>query len=218
MNRLLFGATIAALLIVVSVQEGCNTAPQASVERPLKVPTNIQVEATMSSTPITINITQQEYETALAQWQSHHIQDYEITLVDSSQMIIGGKMRLRFELNGAEPQLIEYIALGQDQPRDVPLDTLSADDKDHLQGLSVEEMFNLIGGLFSGKNAIPSSPASDYDIAFDPILGYPTHIYSRAFSPQGAPVTECCLSYEVLAVDILRTSTPGMPRTGNSGP
>jgi hypothetical protein len=220
MYRLLFRSAAAALLIGIILQQGCSSAAQPDNVQSLGVPTQLQATATVLPKPdeTVINFTQQEYENAVARWHAQNVLEYEITLIDSSRMVVGGKMRLRIRVDGGEPRLVEYARLSQDQPEIIPLDTLSTDDLEYLRGLSVEAMFDLLGRVFDGGLTAPSGPIFEYDVAFEPSLGYPTHVYSRIFSREGGlSPTECCLSYEVLDLKIIRGITPGMPKSGNPG-
>lgn len=197
-----------------TIQPVQTSSPSAQAQ--VQVSTALLSATTVAST---INITQQDYVNALARWQAQGVSEYEITLIDSSRMDIGGKMKLRIALDRGNPRLVEYTMLSQTRPQLVPLSTLSADELDHLRGLSVEAMFGVIGELFNGNPPGLTRPNFDYDIAFDPELGYPTHVYSRLFNPQnGVFISECCISYEVLDLNVLQRSVPGMPRTGNPEP
>jgi hypothetical protein len=163
-----------------------------------------------------VNVTQQDYQDALTKWRAQGIREYEITLIDSTAMGKGGKLRLRIRVEGTGPRVMSYTDLNSYQPQVIPLESLGADDLAHLRDLSVEAMFSLIRDLFNGKRTNPTDPVSEYDIAFDATLGYPIHVYSRIVSRDGnLSPTECCISYEVVSLTIFESTTPGMPKSGH---
>lgn len=220
-----FGTTVYLLLLVVLLC-GCRSAARESSQTgalQAQVPT---VQEQTSNHPgrragpadPTLNITQQEYENALAKWQSYGVVEYEITFADSTYMGRGGNVKLRFKINRGKPTLVAYTDLNKDKPQVVPLTTLVKDDLEFLRGRSVEEMFRLIGMLFKEQPPTSLAFGNDYEVAFDSTLGYPLHVHSRVFTSQQTSVTDCCISYEVLSLRIIERSTPGMPKTGYLNP
>ena len=83
-----------------------------------------------------------------------------------------GKVRLHIKIQNGEPQVVGYTNLNGKQPQVIPLNTLSSYDRDLLQALSVERLFQLAGSVFTNEAAVPAGYNVYYNIAFDPILGY----------------------------------------------
>ena len=224
MNKRSLGVILSYLLLCIVVLHSCNTQTTSQTGKPqaLTIPAQQSGSATVLSARVEprTNVTQQQYENALAKWYARAVLEYEITLIDSSAMGMGGKLRLHIKADSNEPRLVSYTDLNYDQPQIIPLETLTEDELDYLRGLSVEKMFRLLGMLFTGELANTSGLTVYYDVEFDPTLGYPIRVHSRAFPQGGAAVTDCCISYEVLSLRVLTsaTSVPGMPRTGNRSP
>jgi hypothetical protein len=165
-----------------------------------------------------INITEEEYENALARWRARGIEEYEITLIDATRMGGGGRLSLHIRVENGEPILVSYTDLNGEQPRAISLDTLDAGDLAFLRERSVEGSFSLIGGVFSETYSGSGNVISEYRIAFDKELGYASRVHSRLLLREGGIMpTECCIHYDVISVKVLKSNTPGMPRAGNPG-
>ncbi len=172
-------------------------------------------QSTPAKPSIDINVSQEEYQDALARWRAQDVVEYQITLVDSTYMAIGGEARLHFKVEQGHSSLISYTNLSGDQPEIFPVATLSSDELEFWQSRSVEGMFQLIGLVFRGESSSSQVYGDDYDVAFHPTLGYPLHVHSRVLPAHGLSPTECCIYYEVLHLKIIRyKDTPGMPKTG----
>jgi hypothetical protein len=171
-----------------------------------------------SESALVINITEEEYETALAKWRARGVEEYEITIVDATRMGGGGRFSLHIRVENGEPILVSYTDLNGEQPQSIPLDTLDADDLAFLRERSVEGSFALIGGVFRQTFSDTGNVIHEYKIKFDKELGYPSGVHSRLLSREGGLMpTECCIHYDVISVKILKSDTPGMPRSGNPG-
>jgi hypothetical protein len=174
--------------------------------------------SSQSESALVINITETEYENALARWRARSIEEYEITLADSTRMAGGGRLRLRIRVDNGEPILVSYTDLNGEQPKAIPVETLDAEELAFLRERSVEGMFGLIGEVFTGTYSDTGNVVNEYEIEFDNELGYASRVHSRVLLREGGiTVTECCIYYDVIGVKILRTNTPGMPRSGNPG-
>jgi hypothetical protein len=228
-KRRVFGLwALLNLLLVVALLGGCATAEQKGSRTDLPhaqvPPVQEQPDATSAAQPVPadpttkINITQQEYADALAKWRLHAVVEYDITFQDSTYMLRGGKLKLRFKVEQSEPTLVRYTDLSGEQPRIIPLAGVPSDELEFLQGRSVEGMFALLGMVLAGDDSNPEAFGNEYDVAFDPALGYPLHVYSRAVAPGLGPVSDCCISYKVLSIQIIKSSAPGMPKTGAPSP
>ncbi|MGI8588648.1 MAG: hypothetical protein ACR2M0_13325 [Chloroflexia bacterium] len=235
MNKRCFGSVTVYLLFSAVLLQGCTTgtalgAPTATpaaltVPTPLgtsptATPSSAQPSATPEAqfTPIELtNITQAEYEQALAKWRARGVSEYEITLIDATRLDIGGKLRLRIKVENGEPRVVSYTDLNQGRSQVIPLDTLSADKRDYLPELSVERMFRLLGKLFTGEWANSYAYSAHYEVGFDPALGYPTYVHSWIVE-KGYRIYDAGIGFEVLSVHILKSNVPGMPKTGNPDP
>lgn len=174
--------------------------------------------SSQSESALDINITEEEYENALAKWRARGIEEYEITLIDATRMGGGGRFSLRVRVENGEPILVSYTDLNGEQPQSIPLDTLDADDLDFLRERSVEGSFGLIGAVFKQTFSDTGNVIHEYRIKFDKELGYPSGVHWRLLLRDGGLMpTECCIHYDVISVKILKSDTPGMPRSGNPG-
>lgn len=228
-RRRLFGLwAVPSLFLVIALLGGCGAAEQqgsqtdlplaqvpAAQEQPGDTPA---AQPTPARPTLRINITQKEYDDALAKWRSHSVVEYEITLRDSTYMRIGGRLSLRIKVEQGEPTLVRYTDLSGDQPRIIPLEVVPSDELEFLRGRSVEGMFALLGMVLAGDDSNPRAFGNDYDVAFDPTLGYPLHVRSEAVAPGLGRATDCCISYNVLSLQIIKSSAPGMPKTGRPSP
>ena len=176
MSRPLLGLATCLLLCLAVLQ----SAPELTLHKTFAVSAQATTTSIAQPTPSLpqVNIARHEYDNALARWRARGVLEYEMTLVDSTYMGMGGNIRLRFWVKSGDAKLTSYTDLNGDQPRVIPLSTLSADDVDYLNSLSIESRFNLIESVFTGKIVNTPDYASYFDIAFDPILGYPTNIHS----------------------------------------
>jgi hypothetical protein len=211
------------LLPGLTIGYGCYAGAPSPAVLPVQIRAQVEPVASPTALPVpaqtVTNVTRQEYENARDLWLGQGVLVYEITLIDSTRMDYGGMLRLRFQMAGDEAKLISYTDLNGEQPEGSPLASLTGDEREYLEGLSVERMFRLLEKLFVEQPPHTGNLTYVYDVAFDPGLGYLTHVYSHAYLQQGGlAITECCLSYQVLSLRILQSVPPGMPKAGNPGP
>ncbi|MDQ2808393.1 MAG: hypothetical protein M3Z04_15980 [Chloroflexota bacterium] len=188
--------------------------PITLIETPLSSPSPVAEETPGA---LETNITQAEYMQALTKWQVRHISDYIITVEDAGGPASLGKVQLHIKIVNGESQVVGYVDLNGDQPKVIPMDTLSAYDRDLLQGLSVEQLFHLVGTVFTSKEMVPADYSIYYEIVFDPILGYPTYVSVGSFV-KGVLANDSTGGYEVTGLQILKSSAPGMSKTGHPSP
>jgi len=198
--------------------QGSNSALSAtSTVGAIATPPSSSPTPQLQSVAPDTNISQAEFEQALLRWQAHCVSEYVITVDAEAGPASPGKVRLHIKIQNGKPQVVGYTNLNGEQPQVIPLDTLSSYDRDFLQSLSVERLFQLAGEAFASEARVPAGYNIYYNIAFDPILGYPTLVaiagsYNRVLIHDGAS------GYEVLDLQILKSSAPGMPKTGHPGP
>lgn len=163
------------------------------------------------------NITQAEFEQALLKWQAHRVSEYVIIVDAEAGPASPGKVRLHIKIQNGEPQIVGYTNLNGDQPQVIPMDKLSSYDRDFLQELSVERLFQLAGSVFTNAARVPAGYNIYYNITFDPTLGYPTLVATAGFYNR-VLIPDTASGYEVLNLQILKSNAPGMPKTGHPGP
>lgn len=208
------------MLLGYIVLSGCSAQmsddPSLSVQQTQNMQVTPDVNTLPTSGAIQTNFTQQDYESAANKWYSRGVLEYEITVFDSTNMGSGGKMVLQFKVENGEPKLLKYVDLNFAQPQVVPLGTLSKDFSGYLHELSVEKMLHHLGTLFGNGSAINLGQTLQYMVDFDPVLGFPVKIRSRVLEGD-LPVTDCCIYYDILDLRVLKSTSPGMPKTGNPG-
>ncbi|MDQ5823279.1 MAG: hypothetical protein M3441_03595 [Chloroflexota bacterium] len=227
MNRRLFSliSALYLLLLVVVLPYAGSTPRSVDARRGVSQATLLTVQEQPSDDPVpqpepvnpnvVFNVTQEEHENALARWRSHGVVEYELTVIDASYMTMGGKAQLHFKVEQGAPTLVSYTDLGGEQPRLIPLATLSSEEMEFWRIRSVEGMLEFIGVLLTEEPAYARLYGNDFDIAFHPTLGYTLYLDAYAVLPQGGRATDCCLHYQVLDLRIIKhTTTPGMPDTG----
>jgi hypothetical protein len=202
--------TFAVALIVIGLALA-SVSEQTDSLRTLSVP----VAQPAPVEPCT-NVTQAEYERALAKWRAREVLEYELT-VDSPAMGVGGRFRLHVLVENGHAMLVGITDQNPDEPVTLDLDTLSLDDLNFYRERTVEEMLRQIGKLFTGELLDPTSLYEEcYNVEFEPTLGYPSLVRSGLSQRRGGPpVRDCCINYEVLNLRILRSGLPGMPKSGN---
>jgi hypothetical protein len=219
MPRARFGL-LAAILFLGSAIQGCGSAPLAATPAP---PPTLAVLAAFptarpTATPqpgrIDFNITQADYEQALAKWRSYGITEYEITIDDASGMVMVGKVRLRIKIVDGKPYIINYTDLNGTRPEKIDVDDYT---REQLSSLTVERQFDLIGTRLNNKISLSPGVGVHYTIRFDPFFGYPDQVdvigtFNGLIRNDGVSI------YEVLSLRILKSNLPGMPKTGHPDP
>lgn len=129
-----------------------------------------------------INITRNQYESALAKWRLRGVSEYEMTVSRKNEVFT-----LRVNEDNSTVYLLEDIVDG----RQVSAPGLSspvefASYSDYTVGGMFTRVKKGLDSVLSGARMLPSEDKNDYfyeyDVQFDPSLGYPTHIleYQRS--------------------------------------
>jgi hypothetical protein len=162
-----------------------------------------------------INITQAQYDEALARWRAAGVGEYEMVAEYLAFSLYAGTLTLRVK-GGEVVEIINFERGGRAVGTPLP-------DPKELKFLTVEALFERIGEALASKPWEVSSESDiplDYRIEFDPTLGYPTMLQITALpNPiSGAQVADVDTTTRVLSVKKLGSSdVPGMPRVG-AGP
>lgn len=115
-----------------------------------------------------INITQADYDAALAKWKALNVQEYNINTTYSAFTLIAGTWNINVA-NGT-PKAIDFQRAGTPTP---------APDSD-LSLFTVDGMFNTVArGLSYQQIKDDTNYVYRFDVKFDPDKGYPTYINIR---------------------------------------
>jgi hypothetical protein len=126
--------------------------------------------------PARINIARSDYEKALAKWRAQKIVEYEI----AAEIIapIGGTFTLRVSDYGNKVEQLAPVAR--------PASDLTAEEMEYVKRDTVEGLFAQIEAGLAEVDASKTGAISragnyytEYQVSFDPILGYPQHMSSR---------------------------------------
>ena len=179
-------------------------SPSASVAQP--------TETTPPAQQAGINITQAQYNEALAKWRAAGVGEYEMVAEHQAFSLYAGTLTLRVK-GGEVVEIVNFERGGRAAGTPIP-------DLTQLKFLTVEALFEKIGEALASKPWDVSSASDiplDYKVEFDPTLGYPTLVQITALpNPiSGAQVADVDTTTRVLSVKKLGSSdTPGMPRSG----
>jgi hypothetical protein len=142
----------------------------------------------LSSAQGKVNITRSDYDQALIEWRSQGIEEYQIEVVYTqkgcglAEPIICGTWTLK--VRGDEIEIIGYKWINDQITRDP---SVMPED---LRFLTVDGLFVEVNRLLrDGPFTYSRDIFLDYDVQFDPQMGYPTAInrYGRAAS--GTPTS-----------------------------
>src|SRR5437868_1617013 len=124
-----------------------------------------------------INITSNQYESALTKWGSQTASEYEITISRRNEVFT-----LRVSEGESKIYLLEDIVNGGS----VPVPGLSspvefASYVDYTVGGMFNRIKNGLDSVSSGRQILPGDDKNEYsyeyNVQFDSTLGYPSHIY-----------------------------------------
>lgn len=170
--------------------------------------------STVRSYTPTINITRNDYETALAKWRAQEVYEYEIEVEHVARMPFEGTLHV----TGDQVEVLPIIIDGESY---IPIGGI-------VEDYTVAALFEQVDAILThglctatGEWAFPVA----YQIAFDPEKGYPTVVERDANEPpewqqEGRYSTlPAHSSYwiKVKGLKVLRTGVPGMPSTGHPG-
>jgi hypothetical protein len=159
-----------------------------------------------------INITQAQYDEALAKWRAAGVGEYEMVVEYQAFSLYAGTLTLRVK-GGEVVEVVNFERSGRAAGTPIP-------DLAQLNFLTVEALFEKVGSALAAKPWEVSSESDiplDYQVEFDPTLGYPTLVQITALpNPiSGAQVADVDTTTRVLGVKNVGSSdVPGMPRSG----
>jgi hypothetical protein len=140
-----------------------------------------------------INVTRQQYETALARWRSQGIREYSIKLqyiVFNYQLM--GTWDLLIQTDGNKEKIVNALRNKETSP-------LAADF------LTVESMFETVKNKLDYK----SEAELYWEVSFDPALGYPSYIVWN--TQPGVQIADIQGSINVQGFEVLKRLAPGTP-------
>jgi uncharacterized protein DUF6174 len=211
--RNIFAAVLPALILVAcgpaATQPSApavtqESRPPASAAQPTEVTPPVQQAG--------VNITQAQYDEALAKWRAAGAGEYEMVAEYQAFSLYAGTLTLRVK-GGEVVEVINFERGGRAAGTPIP-------DLTQLNFLTVEALFEKIGEALATKPWEVSSESDvplDYKVEFDPTLGFPTLLQITALpNPiSGAQVADVDTTTRVLSVKKQGSSdVPGMPRSG----
>gem|GEM_PF-3577621 len=118
-----------------------------------------------------INITKAEYEAALARWRSHGIQDYEMQVSGSTNAYPYFYSYSETDrVHGPVAEVIHYLCSG------VCMTMTPSTATPPRKAWSVEERFARVQEILDDSQGMHSIGSVRYEVAFDPVYGYPALI------------------------------------------
>jgi hypothetical protein len=162
------------------------------------------------------NITRAEFEEARAKWLARGVQEYE-TVVDFEAMG-GGIWKLRVRVDGGKPSLIRVRWINEDGNEEPSPYELTPDYMEYLTFFTVEGTFArvelVLNNELRGDDYLPY-----YEVMFNPELGYVTYLLSTVLPANNLPPPhDSATLLTVKSLRIIKSTMPGMPRSGNPGP
>jgi hypothetical protein len=183
--------------------------PPASAAQPT------ETEAAQPDQQAGINITQAQYDEALAKWRAAGVSEYEMVAEYQAFALYAGTLTLRVK-GGEVVEVISFERGGRATGTPIP-------NPGDLNFLTVEALFERIGEALATRpwdiGGSESGIPFDYQVEFDPTLGYPSLLQVVALpNPiSGAQIADADSTVRVLSVKKLgEVVVPGMPRTGAS--
>jgi hypothetical protein len=134
----------------------------------------------------TINITAEQYEEAIAKWHAHDVEEYEISLHYLMGISVADlTLRVNDSLND-----IHVVHHSNSEGNDSPPGPLDRNRYGWLQEYTVDKLFTRVADILSNGPFEMGEVGTDmfafyydYDIQFDPALGYPTNIKRNGRAP-----------------------------------
>ncbi|HEX9988912.1 MAG TPA: DUF6174 domain-containing protein [Chloroflexia bacterium] len=209
---------VLAAILPVLVLAACGpAATQPSAPAVIQEPSpSVSVAQPTETTPPAqqagINITQAQYDEALAKWRAAGVGEYEMVVEYQAFSLYAGTLTLRVK-GGEVVEVVNFERSGRAAGTPIP-------DLAQLNFLTVEALFEKVGSALAAKPWEVSSESDiplDYQVEFDPTLGYPTLVQITALpNPiSGAQVADVDTTTRVLGVKNVGSSdVPGMPRSG----
>jgi hypothetical protein len=160
----------------------------------------VQVKESLKYPP-RINITQGEYEQALARWKAQKIEEYKITT--DTRAFLGGTLTVHVSAFGNK---VEELA-----PDGSSFDMRTPDAVEYLKKDTVEGLFATIDAILKDNDVFKTGAMTTfgnfymaYQVSFDPRLGYPSHIVGRPITDPGAFVADADWDETVTSLEIIK--------------
>jgi hypothetical protein len=162
------------------------------------------------------NITRAQFEEARAKWLARGVREYE-TVVDFEAMG-GGIWKLRVRVDGGKPNVIRVRWINEDGDEEPSPYELTPDYVEYLTSFTVEGTFarveSVLDNELRGDDYLPY-----FEVMFNPELGYVTYLLSAVIPADNLPPPhDSATLLTVKSLRILKSTMPGMPRSGNPGP
>lgn len=155
MNKRLAALPLFCLLLAALIFAGCDSGTPAT---PTEAP----------ETP-GINITQADYDAALAKWKALNVQEYNIVVDYSAFALTAGTWDLNVTHSAIKPNSFQRGGTPTPPP---------AVDNQALFLLTVDGLFNEVSRALQSQQS-DETYLFRYEIQFDPDKGYPTHFSAR---------------------------------------
>jgi hypothetical protein len=176
------------------------------------------VKSTPSSQPkdeSNTNITRAQFDEARAKWQARGVQEYEI--IAQLDAMGGGTWKLRVRIDDGKPRITRFRWMNEDGT-EAPSPYELTPDSEYLTSLTVEGTFAEVESILSNPINRDEDYYMAYDISFDPMLGYVSELSAITLSRNGFIIRDGSYSQFVNSLRIIKSITPGMPKSGNPGP
>jgi len=162
------------------------------------------------------NITRAQFEEARAKWLARGVQEYE-TVVHFEAMG-GGIWKLRVRVDGGKPSLVRVRWINEAGDEEPSPYELTPDYTGYLTSFTVEGTFAKVEAVLNnelqGDDYLPY-----YEVMFNPELGYVTYLLSTVIPSNNLPPPrDSATLLTVKSLRIIKSTMPGMPRSGNPGP
>ncbi len=220
MKALRNGFAISLLVLVLVACGGPANQPGTLpiAQEPTPLVSTVQPTETEAMQPgrqAGINITQAQYDEALAKWRAAGVSEYEMMAEYQAFSLYAGTLTLQVK-GGEVVEVISFERGGRAAGTPIP-------NPADLNFLTIEALFERIGEALATKpwdiGGSEFGIPFDYQVEFDPTLGYPSLLQVTALpNPiSGAQVADADSTTRVLSVKKVDAAVvPGMPRTGAS--
>jgi hypothetical protein len=141
-----------------------------------------------------VNITRSQYEQALAKWQAHKVEEYEVT---TNEMAIGGGS-LTLHVSEHGNKIVKAGSFNRPLSHDIIF----------LKPYTIEGLFAEVDGILAGDILAEMVTGHDFlygvaEVTFDPELGYPKRIRSWVAPREVAP-TDTESEISVVSLKIIK--------------
>jgi len=167
------------------------------------------------------NITQAQFDDALAKWQAQGIEEYELQVEWWAFQPVMGTWTVRIATNGTTATVLDYrresggptsALTGLGSEGLMPTDQVGINDlKEQLGELTVEHQFDILRRALAGEWANETG----FEVRFDSALGNPTYV--GTMEVPGQAMSSEAWSWEVKSLKVLKQRVPDTP-TATSKP